>query len=146
MKTYTRYGEKWRKDLKSDNTDSKGDKNQPRTSLLALEVWEEGTWWWFEAGEVSGPPCQGDTHAPAPRELLCGTILHFRVEAQTSQDPPGFGLCSCCPGSPQFLINLGARGHMSEDCRNPQVLVCVPCAISSTFSSLSAAVSSPCSS
>lgn len=52
------------------------------------------------------PPGQGDTHAPAPRELLCGPILHFRVEAQTGQDPPGFGLCSCCPGRPQFFIYL----------------------------------------
>lgn len=55
---------------------------------------------------MDGPPSQRDTHAPAPRELLCGPILHFRVEAQTSQDPPGFGLCSCRPGCPQFLIHL----------------------------------------
>jgi hypothetical protein len=82
-------------------------------TMQALEEWEERGW--SEAGR-QGLPGQGDTHSPTPRELLCGPILHLRVEAQASQDPPCLGLCSCCPGSSQFLIHLGGgrRGHMSK--------------------------------
>lgn len=99
------------------------------------------------AERQQGPPGQGDTHAPTPRELLCGTILHLRVKAQASQDPPCLGLCSRCPSSPQFLIDLGGgrRGPMSKGPKTPG-LTLPPRGSSSTFSSLSAAVSSPCSS
>lgn len=100
----------------------------------------------LRGGRRAAPPGQGDTHAPASRELLCGPILHFRIEAQTSQDPPGFGLCGCCAGSPQFLIHLGEEEEVTDQGhRNPEGSACEP-AESSTFSSRSAAVSSPCSS
>lgn len=79
---------------------------------------------WAEAGRAGGgsPPGQGDTHAPAPRELLRGSILHLRVKAQAGQDPAGFGLCSGRPGGPQFLVHLGGgrRGHMLGGPGSPQ--------------------------
>lgn len=71
-------------------------------------------------------------------------------QGQSPDQPGSAGLwpLQLLPQSPAIphIPGGGRRGHMSKGSRNPQLLAHVPCAISSTFSSLSAAASSPCSS